>query len=166
MGAGLLHGRGGLLDRHVLQEQAGDVKRTVPAQVFATDIDAEAIERARAGVYPDSISADVSLDRLARFFVQDGDTYRVVKTVRDCLVFAKQDVTKDPPVSRVDLISCRNLLIYMDGDLQQRLMPMFRYAINPDGYLFLGSSETLGDEAEAVAACERVFAQGFVFTES
>ena len=128
----------------LLQEQAGDVKRNVPAQMFATDIDAEAIERARAGVYPDRISADVSPDRLARFFVQDGATYRVAKTVRDCLVFAKQDVTKDPPVSRVDLISCRNLLIYMDGDLQQRLMPMLHYAINPDGYLFLGSSETVG----------------------
>jgi two-component system CheB/CheR fusion protein len=80
---------------------------------------------ARAGVYPDSISADVSPERLVRFFVQDADSYRVIKTVRDCLVFAKQDVTKEPPFSRVDLISCRNLLIYMDGALQEKLMPLF-----------------------------------------
>src|SRR5665811_453068 len=118
-------------------------------------IDAEAIVRARAGVYPGSISADVSPDRLARFFVQDGDTYRVAKTVRDCLVFARQDVTKDPPVSRVDLISCRNLLIYMNADLQQRLMPVFHYAINPDGYLFLGSSETVSGAADLFAPVDK-----------
>jgi len=139
----------------LLLEQAGNVKRNVPTQVFATDIDAEAIERARVGVYPSSISADVSPERLARFFVQDGDTYRVAKTVRDCLVFAKQDVTKDPPFSRVDLISCRNLLIYMDGDLQQKLMPLFHYALNPDGYLFLGSSETVGDAADLFAPVDK-----------
>ena len=139
----------------LLQERATDAKRNVPAQVFATDIDAEAIERARAGVYPDSISADVSPERLERFFVQDGDTYRVAKSVRDCLVFAKQDVTKDPPFSRVDLISCRNLLIYMDGVLQQKLMPLFHYALNPDGYLFLGSSETVGDAADLFAPVDK-----------
>ncbi len=132
----------------LVQEQASATKRNAPVQVFATDIDAEAIERARAGVYPGSIGADVSPERLARFFVQDGDTYRVAKSVRDCLVFAMQDVTRDPPFSRVDLISCRNLLIYMDGDLQQRLMPLFHYALNTDCYLFLGSSETVGDAAD------------------
>jgi len=139
----------------LLQELAGSAKRNVPAQVFGTDIDAEAVERARAGVYPSSISADVSPERLARFFVQDGDTYRVAKTVRDCLVFAKQDVTKDPPFSRVSLISCRNLLIYMDGDLQQKLMPLFHYAINPDGYLFLGTSETVGEAADLFAPVDK-----------
>jgi len=139
----------------LLQEQTHAAKRNVPIQVFATDIDAEAIERARAGVYPGSIGADVSPERLARFFVQDGDTYRVAKSVRDCLVFAKQDVTRDPPFSRVDLISCRNLLIYMDGDLQQRLMPLFHYALNPDGYLFLGNSETVGDAADLFAAVDK-----------
>lgn len=128
----------------LLLERASDPKRSVPVQVFATDIDIEAIEKARAGVYPASISADVSPERLERFFVRDGDTYRVVKSVRDCLVFAKQDVTRDPPFSRVDLISCRNLLIYMDAVLQQRLMPLFHYALNTDGYLLLGSSETVG----------------------
>src|SRR5665648_237022 len=139
----------------LLQEQAGSVKRNVLAQVFATDIDAEAIERARAGVYPGSISADVSPERLARFFVQDGDTYRVAKSMRDCLVFATQDVAKDPPFSRVDLISCRNLLIYMDRVLQQKLMPLFHYAINPDGYLFLGPSETVGGAADLFAPVDK-----------
>jgi two-component system CheB/CheR fusion protein len=139
----------------LLQEQAANVKRNVPAQIFATDIDAEAIERARAAVYPDSIVADVPSERLARFFVQDETRFRVTKTVRDCLVFAKQDVTRDPPFSRVDLISCRNLLIYMDGDLQQRLMPLFHYALNPDGYLFLGSSETVGGATDLFAPIDR-----------
>ena len=128
----------------LLLEQATLTNRNVPAQVFATDIDIDAIEQARAGVYPASIAADVSPERLARFFVQDGDTYRVVKPLRDTLVFAKQDVIKDPPFSRVDLVSCRNLLIYMDSELQQRLMSVFHYAINPAGHLFLGSSETVG----------------------
>jgi two-component system CheB/CheR fusion protein len=139
----------------LLMEQTDGTERNVGPQVFATDIDAEAIERARAGVYPDSISADVSPERLARFFVQDGGTYRVAKRVRDCLVFAKQDVTRDPPFSRVDLISCRNLLIYMDADLQLRLMPLFHYALNPDGYLFLGSSETVGDADDMFAPVDR-----------
>jgi two-component system CheB/CheR fusion protein len=139
----------------LLQEQAGSAKRNVSAQVFATDIDTEAIERARSAVYPGSISADVSPDRLERFFIQNGDTYRVAKTVRDCLVFAKQDVTRDPPFSRVDLISCRNLLIYMDGELQQRLMPVFHYATNASGYLLLGSSETVGDAADLFAPVDK-----------
>jgi two-component system CheB/CheR fusion protein len=139
----------------LVQEQAGNVERKVFAQVFASDIDAEAIERARAGVYPASISADVSPERLARFFVQDGATYRVAKTLRNCLMFAQQDITKDPPFSRVDLISCRNLLIYMDSDLQQRLMPKFHQAINPDGYLFLGTSETVGDSADLFAPVDK-----------
>jgi len=136
-------------------EQVGKAKRNVPIQVFATDIDIEAIERARVATYPDSISADVTPERLERFFVQDGSTYRVAKVVRDCLVFAKQDVTKDPPFSKVDLISCRNLLIYMDVELQQRLMPLFHYALNPDGYLFLGSSETLGEAGDLFAAVDK-----------
>ena len=139
----------------LLQELAGSVKRNVSPQVFATDIDAEAVERARAGVYPDSISADVSPERLERFFVRDGGTYRVAKTVRDCLVFAKQDVIKDPPFTRVDLISCRNLLIYLDGELQRKLMPLFDYALNSDGYLFLGSSETVGEAADLFAPVDK-----------
>jgi two-component system CheB/CheR fusion protein len=139
----------------LLQELADNVKRKVPIQVFASDIDAEAIERARDGMYPGGISADVSPERLARFFIQDGDNYRVANTLRNCLMFARQDVIKDPPFSRVDLISCRNLLIYMDGDLQQRIMPMFHQALNPDGYLFLGTSETVGKAADLFAPVDK-----------
>ena len=139
----------------LLQEQAGSLRRNVPAQVFASDIDADAIERARTASYPDSISADVSPERLARFFVQDGSAYVVAKSLRDSLVFAKQDVTRDPPFSRVDLISCRNLLIYMDGDLHQQLMPLFHYALNADGYLLLGSSETVGASTDLFATVDK-----------
>ena len=128
----------------LLLEQTTRATYNVPVQVFATDIDVDAIEHARNGVYPASIAADVSPERLARFFTQDGENYRLVKSVRDSLVFAEQDVIKDPPFSRVDLISCRNLLISMNPELQQRLMLVFHYAINPGGYLFLGSSETVG----------------------
>lgn len=132
----------------LLLEGAAKLNRHVPVQVFATDIDIQAIERARAGTFPGSIAIDVTPERLERFFVQDQDTYRVTKAVRDCLVFAKQDMTKDPPFSKVDLISCRNVLIYMDGELQKRLIPLFHYALNSDGFLLLGSSETVGDAAQ------------------
>jgi two-component system CheB/CheR fusion protein len=135
----------------LLQEHAEDVKPRVPIQIFATDIDPEAIERARAASYPESVAADVTPKRLARFFTQEGDGYRVRKMIRDLVVFAVQDVIKDPPFSHLDLLSCRNLLIYMDGDLQKRLMPLFQYALHDGGYLFLGSSETLaGSNAFAV----------------
>jgi two-component system CheB/CheR fusion protein len=139
----------------LLQEQARVLQRHVPAQVFGTDIDADAIERARAASYPDTISVDVSPERLARYFVRDGSAYVVAKRLRDTLVFAKQDVTKDPPFSRVDMISCRNLLIYMENDLQQQLMPLFHYALNPDGYLLLGSSETVGASADLFATVDK-----------
>jgi two-component system, chemotaxis family, CheB/CheR fusion protein len=141
----------------LLQERMQALKRTYRVQVFATDIDSQAIERARAGFYPASIAADVSPERLARFFSQEPDsgTYRIQKAIRDLLVFSEQDVIKDPPFSRLDLISCRNLLIYMGGQLQQRLIPLFHYALNPDGVLFLGTSETVGDFADLFATLDR-----------
>ena len=115
-------------------------------QVFATDIDLQAITKARAGVYPASIASDVSAERLAKFFVPEpGAGYRIRKSIRDVLVFSEQDVVKDPPFSKIDLLVCRNLLIYMGRDLQKRLLPLFHYALNPGGVLFLGSSETVGD---------------------
>ena len=96
---------------------------------------------------PASIAADIAPERLAQFFVQepDGSAYRVAKTIRDTLIFSEQDVIKDPPFSRLDLISCRNLLIYMDGELQKKLLPMFHYALKPGGFLFLGTSESVGE---------------------
>ena len=133
------------------------LKQSFKVQVFATDIDRQAIEQARAGVYPASIAADVSPERLARFFAQepDGSAYRIHKGIRDMLVFSEQDVIKDPPFSKLDLISCRNLLIYMGGELQKKLIPLFHYALNPGGLLFLGTSETVGEFADLFATLDR-----------
>ena len=113
-------------------------------QIFATDLDAKAIEQARAGVYPLAIAGDVSPRRLKRFFVQQEHGYQVRKEVREMLVFAPQNLIEDPPFTKLDLLSCRNLLIYLDAALQKRLFPIFHYALKPGGLLFLGSSETLG----------------------
>lgn len=131
----------------LLQEHMEHLRQTFKLQIFATDIDARAITQARAGVYPASIVTDVSAQRLTRYFTLDSErgTYRIHKSIRDLLVFSEQDLIKDPPFSRLDLISCRNLLIYLDGTLQKRLIPLFHYALNPDGVLFLGSSESIGD---------------------
>ena len=129
----------------LLQEQADSLKHGHKVQVFATDIDDRAIEKARSGLYLESIAADVSQGRLAQFFTRENSAYRIRKNIRDLVVFAKQDIIKDPPFSKVDMISCRNLLIYMEPRLQKKLMPMFYYALNPDGYLFLGTSETIGE---------------------
>ena len=133
------------------------LKQSYKVQVFATDIDSQAIATARAGLYPASIAADISPERLARFFTAepDGSAYRIHKGIRDMLVFSEQDVIKDPPFSRLDLISCRNLLIYMGGDLQKKLIPLFHYALNPGGFLFLGTSETVGEFGDLFAALDR-----------
>ena len=122
----------------VFQEHLENLKQSRKLQIFATDIDEQAIATARLGIYPASIAADVSPERLARFFAFDSETgvYRIHKFIRDLLVFSEQDVIKDPPFSRLDLISCRNLLIYMNGDLQKKLFPLFHYALNPGGALF------------------------------
>ena len=111
-------------------------------QIFATDIDHDAIQFAREGVFPDNITADVSEKRLARFFVREGKAYRIGKHLREMIVFAVQNVIKDPPFSRLDLLTCRNLLIYLEPELQRRLLPLFHYTLNPNGFLFLGSSES------------------------
>lgn len=131
----------------LLAEHQDALKKFFRIQVFATDIDSKAIATARSGIYPSSISADVSPERLSRYFSIEpgGDAYRIHKTIRDMLIFSEQNVIKDPPFSKIDLIICRNLLIYMSGELQKKLIPLFHYAINPGGFLFLGSSETVGD---------------------
>ncbi len=129
----------------LLQEQADSLKKGHKVQVFATDIDDRAIEKGRAGLYTESIAADVSQGRLAQFFTQENSSYRIRKSIRDLVVFAKQDIIKDPPFSKVDLISCRNLLIYMEPKLQKKIIPMFYYALNRDGYLFLGNSESISE---------------------
>ncbi|MFA6103180.1 MAG: chemotaxis protein CheB [Victivallaceae bacterium] len=131
----------------LLQERLETMKQSFKVQVFATDIDSRAIATARAGLYPSSIAADISPERLKRFFAAepDGSAYRIHKGIRDMLVFSEQDVIKDPPFSKLDLISCRNLMIYMGADLQKKLIPLFHYALNPGGMLFLGTSETAGE---------------------
>ncbi len=112
-------------------------------QVFGTDISGSAIAKARLGVYPEGSTANVPPDFLKRFFTKLEHRYRISKLVRDVCIFARQDLTKDPPFSRVDLISCRNVLIYLGPDLQSRVAPIFHYALKPEGFLLLGSSETL-----------------------
>jgi two-component system CheB/CheR fusion protein len=141
----------------LLQERLDALKQSFKLQVFATDIDRHAIECARAGVYPASIATDISPERLARFFSQetDGGAYRIQKAIRDIVIFSEQDVIKDPPFSKMDLISCRNLLIYMGGELQKKLIPLFHYALNPGGMLFLGTSETVGEFVDLFATMDR-----------
>ena len=141
----------------LLQEHLETLKRGFKAQVFATDIDSQAIVTARAGVYPASIAADITPERMTRFFVaeSEGSNYRINKGIRDMLVFSEQDVIKDSPFSKLDLISCRNLLIYMSGDLQKKLIPLFHYALNPGGFLFLGTSETVGESVDLFAMLDR-----------
>jgi two-component system CheB/CheR fusion protein len=113
-------------------------------QIFATDVSETAIEQARAGVYPAAIAEDVDADRLRRFFTRSDGHYRVSKQIRDLCVFARQDLTKDPPFSRLDLVMCRNVLIYMDSVLQRKLIGLFHYALTPDSYLVLGQAESVG----------------------
>ncbi len=124
-------------------------------QIFATDIDSGAIEMARSGIYPDSISADVSPERLSRFFAKKDTVYKIRDEVREIVIFAEHDLNKNPPFSKIDLISCRNLLIYMGAELQKRVLPLFRYALNPGGILFLGSSETIGDNIDLFAVLDK-----------
>ncbi len=141
----------------LLAERQEAMKQSVKVQVFATDIDSQAIATARTGLYPASIAADISPERLARFFTAEpgGSAYRIHKGIRDLLVFSEQDVIKDPPFSKLDLISCRNLLIYMGGELQKKLIPLFHYALSPGGFLFLGTSETVGEFGGLFAALDR-----------
>jgi two-component system CheB/CheR fusion protein len=130
----------------LLQERMEVLKHSYTVQIFATDIDPEAIATARIGLYPASIAADMSAERLNRFFTPEplNGGYRVHKGIRDMLVFSEQSLIKDPPFSKLDLICCRNLLIYLGADLQKMVIPLFHYALNPGGLLFLGSSEGVG----------------------
>src|SRR5512140_3075691 len=114
-------------------------------RVFATDLDRNAVEKARQGIYPPNISADVSPTRLRRFFVkEEGGGYRVTRELRDMVTFARHDLIKDAPFTKLDVMVCRNLLIYLEPELQRRLISLFHYSLAPDGVLFLGSSETTG----------------------
>lgn len=131
----------------LLQERIETLGSPYTIQIFATDIDTRAIATARAGLYPISIAADITPQRLEKFFTlePDGKHYRIAKKIRDMIIFSEQDVIKDPPFSNLDLISCRNLLIYMGSVLQKKVIPLFHYALNAKGVLFLGTSEGIGE---------------------
>ncbi|WP_255504275.1 CheR family methyltransferase [Caballeronia sp. EK] len=137
-----------------LIEFLGERAGTVQVQIFGTDISADALEAARAGRYIENIARDVSPERLERFFARDGDYYCVDKSIRDLCTFSRHDVLSDPPFSRMDLVSCRNLLIYLSAPAQRTVMPLFHYALKPDGVLMLGPSETVGAFSELFGVIE------------
>ena len=122
----------------------GETRRTLPIQVFATDLGAAAVARARAGAFPKSIEHEVSPERLQRFFVATNGRYQISKAIREACVFAQQDLTRDPLFSKLDLVSCCNVLIYLGPTLQERVLPIFHYALKPAGFLKLGDSESIG----------------------
>jgi chemotaxis methyl-accepting protein methylase len=136
-----------------LQEALEEVqpKGNFALQIFATDLDRDAIDKARQGLFPENIAADVSPERLSRFFAKEERGYRVRKEIRETVIFAAQNLILDPPFTRLDLLSCRNLLIYLTPEIQKKLIPLFHYSLNPGGILFLGSAETIGDFTDLFA---------------
>jgi len=119
-------------------------ERQLDIQIFGTDLDVHSIDRARAGLYPEGVADDITPQRLKKYFTTEKGGYRIRKDIRDTTIFATQNIIKDPPFTQMDLISCRNLLIYLNADIQKKLLPIFHYALKPGGLLFLGSSETIG----------------------
>jgi two-component system CheB/CheR fusion protein len=139
----------------LLAEHAAELDEAPKIQVFATDLDAEALEFARKARYSEDIAEQISPGRLRRFFKKTGSVYEVVDEIREMCIFSPHNLIKDPPFSRLDLISCRNLLIYLEVDLQRRLLPLFHYALNPCGYLFLGPSENVASRSELFRAVDQ-----------
>jgi two-component system CheB/CheR fusion protein len=137
----------------VLKEAVEEVKPKgqFTIQVFATDLDRDAIDKARHGVFPANIAADVSEERLKRFFTKEERGYRVHKEIREMVIFAPQNLIMDPPFTKLDILSCRNLLIYLTPEVQKKLIPMFHYSLAPGGILLLGSAETIGDYTDLFA---------------
>ena len=118
--------------------------KRISLQVFATDLDNDAIESARKGIFPVNIAADVSAERLTRFFSKTDDGYRINSDIREMVIFAQHNLIMHPPFTKIDILSCRNLLIYMEPELQKKILRLFYYSLNTDGFMLLGSSETLG----------------------
>ena len=131
-----------------LLEYLEDRPEKLSIKILATDLNEVALEKARTGIYLDNIEIDVSPQRLRRFFIRQEGYYQISKAVRELCIFSKHNLTADPPFSRLDLISCRNVLIYMDVVLQKRVVPLLHYALNSNGYLFLGTSESVGNSGE------------------
>ena len=136
-------------------EAVAKTGRHIKLQIFASDVDAEAVDVARQGLYPESIAADVSRARLKRFFTKDDHSYRVLPALREIIVFAVQDILADPPFSRLDLISCRNLLIYLRPEAQEKALLLFHFALREGGVLCLGNAETVGDLDDRFAAISK-----------
>lgn len=128
-----------------------------PIQVFATDLNDSAVKKARIGIYPESIQQDVAPERLSRFFIKANSNYQICKSVRDLCIFAEQNIIKDPPFSGLDLISCRNVLIYFGPLLQRKVIPIFHYALKPNGYLMLGTSESIGTFLDLFALVDKKY---------
>ena len=138
-----------------LLESLDEVAAGPPVQIFGTDVRDSAVDKARAGIYLENIASDVSPERLARFFAKVDGTFQVSKTVRDLCVFARHDLIRDPPFSHLDLVSCRNVLIYLEPGVQRRVMANFRYALRPTGFLVLGSSETIVASSDLFVPVDR-----------
>ena len=140
----------------VLHEHLAAQRARHPVQIFASDLDRHAIAQARLGVFSESIAVEVSPERLARYFIHDAErgVYTVQRSLRDLVVFSEHDVVQDPPFSRVDLVTCRNVLIYMGAALQRRVLGLFHYALLPDGVLFLGSSESTSDASTSFSTLD------------
>jgi two-component system, chemotaxis family, CheB/CheR fusion protein len=141
-----------------LLESLADKATQPPIQIFATDISEQAIDKARSGIYTANQMVEVSAERCRRFFYTlEGDKYQINKAVRELCVFARQDLGSDPPFSNLDLISCRNVLIYLSDSLQKRIMPIFHYSLNPNGFLLLGTSEGTGRYSDLFALIEKKY---------
>ncbi|MCX6153160.1 MAG: PAS domain-containing protein [Candidatus Kapabacteria bacterium] len=128
--------------------------KNITLQIFASDLDNEAIEKARKGFYPLNIAADISPERLNRYFIHENNGFRISPQIRETVVFAHQNLIKDPPFTKLDILSCRNLLIYIEQDLQKKIMKLFHYSLNPGGLLILGSAETIGQANDIFSAID------------
>ena len=139
----------------LLRELMDETQREFKTQIYSTDLDDDAIAMARAGIYPPNIAQDITPERLRRFFIKEETGYRVKKEIREMVVFAIQNVIKDPPFTRLDLLSCRNLMIYLEPELQNRVIPAFHYALKPGGMLFLSPSESIGNHVDLFTPLNR-----------
>ncbi|MDQ2703995.1 MAG: PAS domain-containing protein [Pseudomonadota bacterium] len=139
----------------LLREHLARLEAVPHIQIFATDIDSRALAQARVGRYAASAVQEVSPERLARWFVKEGDTYCVVKELREMCIFSQHNLIKDAPFSRLDLVSCRNLLIYLNAELQSRVIPLFHFALRPGGFLFLGNSENVTRHGKLFSRVDR-----------
>ena len=139
----------------LLREFMDEIRREFKTQIYSTDLDEDAIAVARAGIYPPNIAQDVAPERLRRFFLKEDTGFRVKKEIREMVVFATQNIIKDPPFTKLDLLSCRNLMIYLEPELQNRVIPAFHYALKPGGVLFLSPSESTGNHTDLFAPLNR-----------